>query len=153
MLAIRHSPRRREATCAHPMGLSGETHGCTEVESELQMGEEGERRMKPIEVEGTPTVQSHREMADISLLFWLQTTLGCTSAVVSIRFFKKSQLITLNYFNSPLRQQFSNMYSFKAALGLLLIWILLGDIPVHFLCPTAADSASRFVQQKWIYLL
>lgn len=59
MLAIRHSLQHREATCARPMGLSGigiDTLGCTEVESELQMGKKGKRRIKSIDVEWTPTV-------------------------------------------------------------------------------------------------
>lgn len=44
--AIRHSLRLGEATCARPAGLSGigiDTLGCTEVESELQMGQEREK--------------------------------------------------------------------------------------------------------------
>lgn len=39
----------REATCARPMGLSGigiDTLGCTEVESELQIGKEKEKENK-----------------------------------------------------------------------------------------------------------
>lgn len=46
MLAIRYSLQLEEATCARPVGLSGigiDTVGCTEVESELQMGKEREK--------------------------------------------------------------------------------------------------------------
>ena len=49
VLAIRHSVQLGEATCARPVGLSGigiDTLGCTEVESELQMGKERERENK-----------------------------------------------------------------------------------------------------------
>lgn len=51
MLATRHSLQLGETTCARPVGLSGigiDTLGCTEVESELQMGKE---REKEIDVE------------------------------------------------------------------------------------------------------
>lgn len=54
MLAIRHSLQHEGATCARPVGLSSigiDTLGCTEVESELQMGKERKKKNKPIDVD------------------------------------------------------------------------------------------------------
>lgn len=59
------------ATCTRPKGLSGiggDTLGCTEVESELQIGgRKGKVRVRPIDVERTTAVLSRRELVRVPL--------------------------------------------------------------------------------------
>lgn len=117
MLAIRHSLLLGESTCARPAGLSGigiDTLGCTEVESELQIGQEREKEKKSqsmwrggLQFIATVLVCNSVILAKDNIGLQLHLSLRCDLWVLNL------QLMTVNDFISPLGLKIFFRFTFK----------------------------------------